>query len=350
MASRISAIGLIGFAAASAVGGAAASFEMLVAARAGQGIFGALLAPAALSLVTTTFTNPHERGRACAIYGAIAGGGSAIGLLLGGALTEFLSWRWCLYVNLPIALGAVFGGALLLPRSRRADDATGLDVSGSVLSIAGFLSLVYGLADAETEGWTRGATYEFIAVGIALLAAFVVVERRVEDPLLPMTVLADRDRGGSFVTLGLFGAGMFGVFLFLTYYLSTVLDYQPLTTEASFLPVVFVLAVSAQIVPQLIERIGAKIPVSGFAIAAGGMVFFTRLELDSTYVAGVLPGLIIVGAGLGLVFAPAMSAATDRVDPGDAGVASAAVDTFQQIGDSIGTAVLSLDLPMRSVG
>lgn len=334
-------VGLVGFAAASAVGGAAASFEVLVAARAGQGVFAALLAPAALSLVTTTFTNPHERGRAFAIYGAIAGGGGAVGLILGGALTEYLSWRWCLYVNVPIAVIALIGALLLLPRSSR-DTSASLDVPGSILSIAGLVGVVYGLANAETDGWTSPSTYGFILAGAALLAVFAYVETRVPNPLLPLTVLTDRNRGGSFLALALSGAGMFGVFLFLTYYLSTVLGYDPLPTGLAFLPMIGGIMVAAQVAPNVVERIGVKVPVTaGFLIAAAGMLLLTQLGLDSSYTTGVLPGLVVVGVGIGLIMAPSMSAATDRVDREHAGVASAAVNTVQQIGGSIGTAILS---------
>ncbi|GLY30812.1 MFS transporter [Kineosporia sp. NBRC 101731] len=335
-------VGLVGFAGASALGGTATTFGLLVGARAGQGVFGALLAPAALSLLTTTFTDPHERGRAFAVFGALSGAGGAIGLILGGALTEYLSWRWCLYVNLPIAVIALAGGFLLLPRQPRDEDAAGLDIAGSVLSVAGLVSLVYGLASAETDGWTSGKTLGFIVAGLVLLVVFAWSQTRVASPLLPLAVLLDRNRGGSFLSVAFVGAGMFGVFLFLTYYLTTILGYEPLPTGLAFLPMIGGIMFSAQTSPALVERIGVKVPVTaGFLIAAVGMVWFSRLALDSSYAGHVLPGLIVVGLGIGLIIAPAMSAATDRVDPDHAGVASAAVNTFQQIGGSIGTAVFS---------
>ena len=335
-------VGLAGFAGASAIGGTATSFELLVTARAGQGVFGALLAPAALSLLTTTFTNPHERGRAFAIFGALSGAGGAVGLILGGALTEYLSWRWCLYVNLPIAVVAIVGGFLLLPRQVRDKDAHGLDIPGAVLSVAGLVGLVYGLGNAESDGWTSGGTLGFIIAGVVLLAVFVWVETRVASPLLPLRVVLDRNRGGSYLSIGFVGAGMFGVFLFLTYYLSTVLGFKPLPTGLAFLPMIVGIVISAQIAPNIVERIGVKVPVTaGFVIACLGMLWFTQLEINSSYVVHVLPGLIVVGLGLGQVMAPAMSAATLGVDPEHAGVASAGVNTFQQIGGSIGTAVFS---------
>ena len=336
-------VGLIGFALASAVGGAADGFGVLVAARGAQGVFGALLAPAALSLLTVTFTDGRERGRAFAVFGAISGAGGAIGLILGGALTEYLSWRWCLYVNIPIAIVAVVGALVFLPRrGTRAADAPGLDVPGALLSVAGLVSLVYGLASAETAGWTSGTTLGFIAAGIVLLIAFVVVETRVDHPLLPMRVVTDRARGGAFVAVGLVGAGMFGVFLFLTYYLTQVLGYEPLPTGVAFLPMIVALTIAAQTSPAIVARVGVKVPVAlGFAVGAVGLLIFTTLGVDSGYWTHVFPGLVVVGLGIGLVIAPAFAAATLGVRADDAGVASAAVNTFQQIGGSIATAVLS---------
>ena len=335
--------GLVGFAVASAVGGAAESFGMLVTARAAQGVFGALLAPAALSLLTVTFAEGRERGRAFAIFGAVSGAGGAVGLILGGALTEYLSWRWCLYVNVPIAVAAVIGGLLVLPRREpRAASAPGLDVPGSLLSVSGLVALVYGLGTAETDGWTSATTLGFIGLGVVLLIAFVLVERRVAHPLLPLRVVTDRTRGGAFVSIALVGAGMFGVFLFLTYFLSTVLGFEPLETGLAFLPMILALMVAAQVAPALVIKLGYKVPVTlGFLVGAAGMLVFVFLGVDSSYWGHVVPGLVITGLGIGLVMAPAFSAATLGVQAADAGVASAAVNTFQQIGGSIATAVLS---------
>ncbi|HEV7871268.1 MAG TPA: DHA2 family efflux MFS transporter permease subunit [Modestobacter sp.] len=336
-------VGLIGFAAASAVGGAAEGFGLLVTARAAQGVFGALLAPAALSLLTVTFTDGRERGRAFAIFGAISGGGGAIGLILGGALTEYLSWRWCLYVNVPIAAVAVVGALLFLPRTEpREKGGPRLDVPGTVLSVAGLVSLVYGLGTAETDGWTSATTLGFVAAGAVLLTAFVLVELRTAHPLLPMRVVTDRVRGGAYLAVALIGGGMFGVFLFLTYFMSTVLGFDPLPTGVAFLPMIVGLMISAQLAPSLVNRIGLKVPVTaGFLIGGAGMLVFVSLGVDSGYWTHVFPGLVIVGLGLGLAIAPAFAAATLGVGREDAGVASAAVNTFQQIGGSIATAVLS---------
>lgn len=334
--------GLIGFAAASAVGGAAQNFEMLVGARVAQGVFGALLAPAALSLLTVTFTDAKERAKAFAIFGAISGGGGAIGLILGGALTEYLSWRWCLYVNVPLAILAVIGATLLLKKQPKSEDAKGIDVPGSIVVIAGLVAFVYGLASAESEGWGSATTLICIGAGLALLALFAVIESRVTDPLLPLHIVWDRTRGASFLVVAFVGIGLFAVFLFLTFYVSLTLGYSPLKTGFSFVPMILGIMVTATSSAGLVARIGPKIPVFiGMMLAAVGMVLFAQLDVDSTYAAHILPGLIITGLGVGLSMAPAFSAATSGVDAEHAGVASASVNTFQQIGGSIGTAVLS---------
>jgi EmrB/QacA subfamily drug resistance transporter len=335
-------IGLIGFASASALGGAAGSFAVLVTARALQGVFGAMLAPAALSLLTTTFTEKDERAKAFGVFGAISGGGGAIGLILGGALTQYLSWRWCLYVNAPLALIAVVGTIVLIPALGRTQDRTRLDLPGSLIIVGGLVALVYGLGNAESLGWTSSTTLTCIGLGISLITVFLLIERDVPNPLLPLRILADRTRGGAYAALLVCGAGMFAVLLFLTFYLSTVKQFTPLQTGFAFLPMIAALAVSAAALAKITAAVGPKLSVfTGMLLAAGGLMLFTLLDLDSSYLTNVVPGLVITGLGLGLVMAPAMAAATSGVRADDAGVASAAVSTFQQIGGSIGTAVLS---------
>src|ERR1700712_1370902 len=326
--------GLVGFAAASAFGGAAQTFGELVAARAIQGAFAALLAPAALSLLSTTFTNGKERGRAFGVFGAVAGSGGAVGLLLGGVLTEYTSWRWCLYVNLIFAAVAVVGALTRLkddPITSRAK----IDVPGVLTAVGGLVGLVYGLGKVETDGWGSAGALVPMILGAVVLVAFVVIETRVANPLLPMRVVLDRNRGGAYAAIGISGAGMFGIFLFLTYYLVNVQHFTPIRTGLGFLPL---LAALMTAVPRSGPR--PLVPVCAL-IAAGGMAFLTRLDLHSTYAGGVLPGLIIIGLGLGLVFAPVQNAATSGVEHRDAGVASAMINTVQQIGGSIGTALLS---------
>lgn len=335
-------VGLVGFAAASAVGGAATSFEVLVIARAAQGAFGAVLAPAALSLLTTTFTDPKERGKAFGIYGAIAGAGAAVGLLLGGILTEYLDWRWCLYVNLIFALVAFVGGWRLL-RPGAPPDRPSLDVPGTVVVSAGLFCIVYGFSNAQRHSWSAASTWGFLLAGVVLLAAFVWWQRRARHPLLPMRVVADRDRSASFVAMFLSGAGMFGVFLFLTYYMQRTLLYSPVKTGLAFLPLVAVLVVASVVTTNtLVPKIGAKPVVpTGMLLSGGAMAWMTALDRNSTYAAHLLPPLMLLGLGLGLIFATSMNLATAGVKAHDAGVASAMVNTSQQVGGSVGTSLLN---------
>jgi EmrB/QacA subfamily drug resistance transporter len=334
--------GLTGFAIASAVGGAAQSFPALIAARAVQGIFAALLAPAALSLLTTTFTDPQERGKAFGVFGAVAGTGAGIGLLLGGFLTEYLSWRWCLYVNLAFAAVAGTGALLLLTKHVRTARPR-LDIPGTLTGSAGLFALVYGFSEADKNGWGARGTVAFLSAGIALLAVFVLVQQRAAHPLLPLRIVLDRNRGGSYLAMLIASIGMFGTFLFLTYYLQQTLGYSPVKSGLAYLPMIGVLiATSTTASTVLLPRVGARLLVmTGMLLAAAGMVVFAQLGVHSTYAAHVLPGLLVLGVGLGLIFAPALNTATLGVDPGDAGVASATVNTAQQVGGSLGTALLN---------
>ncbi|MDL9945715.1 DHA2 family efflux MFS transporter permease subunit [Gordonia sp. ABSL11-1] len=335
-------IGLVGFAVMSAVGGAAVNFEMLVAARAGQGVFGALLAPAALSLLTTTFTDPSERGRAFGIFGAIAGGGGALGLLLGGMLTEWAEWRWCLYVNLVIAAIALVG-AVLFVGSHKAEHRPRLDIPGVVTVSLALFSVVYGFSNAETNGWGDWATITWLIAGAVLLAGFVWLQSRTDHALLPLRVVLDRTRGGSYLVVFIAGIGMFGIFLFLTYYLQQNLGFSPIRTGLAFLPMIGALIVTATTsTGVLLPRFGPRWLMSaGMLIAAGGMVYLTQITETSSYATDILPALIIMGLGLGASMAPAMQGAVSGVSSDDAGVASATVNTMQQVGGSVGTALLS---------
>ena len=340
---RMLIIGMVGFAAASALGGAATGFGMLLVGRAIQGAFGALLAPAALSTLTVTFTNPAERGKAFGIFGAIAGAGGAVGLLLGGVLTEYLSWRWCLYVNVIFAVVAVIAAARLLRRDP-SDTETRIDVPGTVLVVAGLICVVYGLSEADTKGWGAPLTIGLLVGGVVLLIAFVLVERRAAHPLLPLRIVLNRFRGGSYLAIGLSGIGMFAIFLFLTYYLEEIVRYSPVVTGLAFLPLIGALIASSTTSSALLmPRVGPRLLIPlGTIIAAGGLVIIAaNLSTTTSYAAVILPGLIVMGGGLGLVFASAMNAATYGADRADAGVASAMVNTCQQIGGSIGTALLN---------
>lgn len=336
-------IGLLGFALSSAIGGAAPTFGLLVAARALQGAFGALLAPTALAVLTTTFTVPRERARAFGIFGAIAGAGGAVGLLLGGFLTEDLDWRWNLYISVPIAVVAVVGAALFVDSAHRTGPRPKLDVPGTVLVSAALFGVVYGLSNAETDGWGSGWTWGMLAGAGVLLVAFVLWQTRAAHPLLPLSIVLDRNRGTAYVSVLIAGAGMFGIFLFVTYYLETTLRYSPIQTGLSFLPMIGMLVLAAQLSTNLLlPRLGPKVMVPfGMVLAAVGMVLLTRLGVHSTYAADVLPPLMILGFGMGSIMPASMQTATLGVDRRYAGVASATVNTSQQVGGSIGTALLN---------
>jgi EmrB/QacA subfamily drug resistance transporter len=335
-------IGLVGFALASAVGGAAVDVGMLIGARAVQGLFAALLAPAILSLLTTTFTEPAERAKAFGVFGAIAGAGASIGLLLGGFLTEYANWRWTMYVNLIFAVAALVGGWLLLDHSKAAERAK-LDLPGTVVVSAGLFALVYGFSHAETDGWANAATVGFLVAAGVLLTAFVTLQRRVAHPLLPLRIVLDRNRAGSFIAMFAAAAGMFAVFLFLTYYLQTSLGYSAVRTGVAFLPMTGSLVVVASIASTvLVTRYSARALIpAGMVIAALGMYLLTNIGLTTSYATHVLPSTILLGIGLGLTFAPAFSLATLGVQAQDSGVASATVNTMQQVGGSVGTALLN---------
>src|SRR5215208_6763288 len=334
--------GLLGFAGASAVGGAAESFGVLVSARALQGVFGAMLAPAALSLLTTTFTDPAERGKAFGIYAGIAGMGGAIGLLLGGALTELLDWRWCLYVSIAFAVPAALAGSRLLhhiPVRGRPR----LDLPGTLTASSGLFALVFGLARAESDGWGDLVTVGFLIGSAVLLIAFVALQRRVGDPLLPLRVVADRARGGSFLAIGIASAGIFGILLFLTFYLQDTKGLSALETGLAFLPMSFSIAPTVALAStRVLPRTGPRpLAPAGMATAALGMVLLTRIGVDTGYATHVLPSLILIGIGFGLILGASFPTATAGVPARDSGVASAMVNTSQQVGGSIGTALLS---------
>ncbi|MDT8913611.1 MFS transporter [Amycolatopsis sp. PS_44_ISF1] len=340
---RLFVIGMIGFAATSALGGAASGFTLLLIARIAQGGFAAALAPAALSMVSVTFAgNAAERGRAFGVFGAVSGAGGALGLLLGGVLTQNLSWRWCLYVNVVIAVLAVAGAWLFL-RDRARPPRTRLDLAGTVLALLGLFGLVYGLGNAATAGWTALVTLGPVTLGVLLLLAFVLFERRVTHPLLPLPVVLDRDRGASYLTIGISGTGGFAVFLFVTYYLADTLKFTPVQSGLAFLPMV-VLIMGGAIVSgaALLPRVGPRpVVTAGSLLAATGMALLTGLDAGSTYTSGVLPALLIIGLGLGMIFGPGQNAATTGVSPGETGVASAMANITQQVGGSIGLAVFS---------
>ena len=338
---RMFVIGLIGFGLSSALGGLAQNAAMLFGARALQGAFGAIMAPAALSLLTTTFTEVQERARAFGVYGAIAGGGAAIGLVLGGTLTQLASWRWTLLINVPIAIITAVAAIRVIHESR-VTERGGYDIPGAASVTAGLFFLVYGFTTAGTDGWGAPLTLGLLAGAAAALGSFLVIELRSSHPLLPMRVILDRNRGGSFLASLLVGSALLGTFLFLTYFLQETLRYSVLKTGFAFLPFSGGIIVGAGLATKLLPRLGPRaLMVIGLCLAAGGLMWFTGLSVHSTYMAHVLPPQLLVSLGMGMTFVPMSSTALVGVDPADAGVASALVNTTQQVGGSLGTALLN---------
>jgi EmrB/QacA subfamily drug resistance transporter len=338
---RIFEIGLVGFAVASALGGAAQDAPWLFGARALQGAFAAFLAPAALSLITVTFTDAKERARAFGVYGAISGGALSIGLILGGVLTQWLSWRFTLLVNVPIALIALAGSRKLVSESR-ADGEAHYDLVGTAVVIAGLIALVYGFTTADSDGWTSAITIALLAAAVVLLAAFVAIEARIEHPLLPLRVLADRTRGGAYLGSLLTIAGMFATFLLLTYYLQGTLGYSAFKTGLAYLPYAVATFAGATLAGKLMARIGPRtLMVGGMALGAIGLVLFAQVGVHTGFWSHVVPAEVVTALGLGLAFVPLTSAALVGVAPADAGVASGLVNTAQQVGNSLGAALLN---------
>lgn len=335
-------VGLVGFAAASLLGGLSVSFEMLVAARALQGVFAALLAPTALAVLTTTFTIPRERSRAFGVFGAIAGAGGAVGLLLGGFLTEQFDWRWNLTINVVFAAIAFVLALVFVPRTARPTPRPRLDIPGTLMASGGLFALVFGFSRAETEGWSAPVTWGSLVAAGVLLVSFAFWQRVTTHPLLPLPVVLDRNRGAAFLSVLITGAGMFGVFLFVTYYFQVSLQYSPMEAGFAFLPMIVTLIVAAQLSTNvLLPRLGPKILVPvGMTIAATAMVLFTRLDLSSTYLDALVP-LVVLGAGMGTIMPASIQTATLGVDRRYAGVSSAMVNTSQQVGGSVGTALLN---------
>ncbi|MFG1811949.1 MFS transporter [Streptomyces sp. NPDC049040] len=334
-------VGLVGFAAASAVGGAANSFGMLVTARACQGVFAALLAPTSLSLLATTFTDPKERGKAFGAFGAVAASGGGLGLMIGGALTSGLNWRWCMYVNLIFAAFPLIVGLRLLPYEPRRK--ARMDVPGVLMVSSGLFCLVYGFSNAGKHDWGSTSTWGFLVAGAVLVLMFAIWQGRAKNPLLPPRVVLDRNRGGAYLTALVVGTGMFGVFLFLIYYMQTDLGYSAFQSGVALLPLVAVTAVSANVGNiRLMPRVGPRPLVpAGMLINAVGMVLLTRIKPDSHYASTILVPVMVIGLGMGLIFAAALNTGTTGIQPQDAGVASATFNSGQQLGGAIGTALLN---------
>ena len=335
-------VGLAGFAGASALGGLAPSFGVLLAARALQGGFAAVLAPAALSLLAISFTAPRERATAFGIFGAIAAGGGAFGLLLGGVLTEYLGWRFCLYVNVPVAVVAALGVGRLVTGTPRTGGAR-FDLPGLALITGALVAIVYAFGKAESDSWGSALVLALLGLGTVLLVAFVAVERRVRDPLLPLRIVADRTRGSAYAAVALAMVGMFGTFLFFTYQMQIVMGYSAIRAGLAFLPMTgAVLIAAGGVATRLIAKVPPRVViVPGLVLAAAGLALASRLGTDGGYLSVILPAELLIGFGMGLVMAPCMNYATHGVAAHDTGAASATVNTSQQIGASIGTALLN---------
>jgi EmrB/QacA subfamily drug resistance transporter len=347
-------VGAAGFAVASALGGLATNEGLLFAARALQGAFGALLAPASLALIAVLFTDTKERAKAFAVYGAIAGGGSAVGLLLGGVLTEYADWRWCFWVNIPIAILAIVAAIPFVPESRAPGD-TRYDIPGAVLITLGLASFVYGftrVAENAQEnaapggsgdsGWTEPWALVFIVGGALLVAAFVVLELKTRNPLLPMRIVLDRNRGGAYLTSTLVGAGLIGAFFFLSLYFQQVLEYRPVAAGFASLPTTLGVLISAGAASALVPKFGPRpLMVLGGLLAASGLFLLSFLDVDSGFWELAFPGQLLLGLGLGFTFVPLSNLALIGAGEHDTGAASAMLNATQQVGASIGTALLA---------
>jgi EmrB/QacA subfamily drug resistance transporter len=338
---KIFLIGLVGFAAASALGGIASTQGLLFASRALQGVFAALLAPAALAIISVTFTVPTERAKAFGVIGAISGGGAAIGLILGGTLTEYASWRWCLGVNTPIAIAAALLAIKFVHESKASGD-NSYDIPGVVTATAGLFSLTYGFNEAATKGWSSTTTISFLIAAVVLLIIFVAIESKVANPLMPLRVVTERNRGGSYLGSLVVGAGLFSMFLFLGLYLQVILGYSPVKSGFAFLPFTAGIIVFAGIASQLLPKFGPRaLMVPGLIAAGVGLLLMTRITPDTSYTTHVLPSLLIMSSGMALVFIPLTSTSLHAVSSHDTGVASAMLNTSQQVGGSLGTALLN---------
>ncbi|MFR9752154.1 MFS transporter [Nocardia sp. 004] len=339
---RIFIIGLIGFAASSALAGLAQTSAEMFAGRAMQGAFAALLAPAALSLVSVTFTEAGDRATAFGVFAAVSAGGTAVGLIAGGLLTEYASWRWSLLVNTPIALLALLGTLAWVRKDVPAPHTGGYDVPGAATVTLGLVAIVYGFSRAEDDGWSGGGTLALLIAGVILLGVFVAIERRSSNPLLPLHIPGDINRGGAFLVALLVPIAMFAMFLFLSYYFQITLGYSALKAGLVFLPFPMGIAVSAAVTSGLLPKLGPRsLMLAGAGLGAIGLVWLAQLSYGDSYLSGVLPPLVIIAFGIGPVFISIQSVALHRVEEGDSGVASALLNAAQQVGGAVGTALLT---------
>ena len=339
---RLFLLGIVLFTGASLMNGLAGSAGILVAGRALQGLGGALVSPAALSVLTTTFAEGKERTTALGVWSVIAVGGGAIGLLLGGVLTSAFSWQWVFFVNVPVGVIAILLALRFVPESRVENARGGVDIAGAVSVTAGLSLLVYALVNAQTAGWLSVTTLGLGALAVALLAAFVMLELRLRHPLIRLGIFRMRSITGSNLAMLLVAAGMFALFYFASIYVQEVLGYSALRAGLAFLPITGGIVVGAGLSQQLIRRIGVRrVGFIGMAIAATGLILLSRIPVHGTYLGDLFPGLMIMAVGMGLTFVPITLIATTNVDEHDAGLASGLLNTSQQLGGAIGLAVLS---------
>lgn len=339
---RIFLIGLVGFAAASALAGLAQDGLQLFLGRGLQGAFAALLAPSALSLLSVTFTDVKERARAFAVFAGISAGGVAFGLIVGGALTEYVSWRWTLLMNTPVAIVALLGALAVIVRDVPVPRVGGYDLPGAVTVTLGLVSIVYGFSRAAEDGWLAGSTLGLLGVGFALLIAFVVIEARTANPLLPLRIPGEINRGGALLAALLIPIAMFAMFLFLSFYYQNTLGYSPLKAGIAFLPFPVGIAVSAGVTSALMPKLGPRpLMVVGALLGTVGLLWLAQLGYGDGYALSVLPAQLLIALGMGPLFVGMQAVALHQVDAEDSGVASALLNAAQQVGGAVGTALLT---------
>jgi EmrB/QacA subfamily drug resistance transporter len=339
---RLFLAGVVVFTVASLLNGLATSSGMLIGFRALQGLGAAFISPAALAIITTTFQEGKDRSKALGVWAAIASGGAAAGLVLGGALTELLSWPWIFFVNVPVGIAAFLFSLRLVPESRDEESHRSFDVAGAVTATGGLMALVYAIVDAEQRGWGSGVTIGFFVLAVALLVAFVVVEQRSTEPLVRLSIFRVRSLTAANVVMLLVACGLFAMFFFNSLYIQRVLGYGPLKAGLAFLPFTGGIMVSAGLTSQFAARLGVRLfAIAGMAITVVGMVLLTRIPVDGHYVTDVLPSILLNSIGMGAVFVTLTMVATTGLANEDQGLASGLFNTSQQVGGALGLALLS---------
>lgn len=338
---RMFITGLALFTLGSFLAGVSANFSMLLTGRVVQGLGGAIASPTALSLITTEFEEGHERNRAIGVYAAVSGAGAALGLLLGGILTNYFSWRWVLFVSVPIGLLLIAGAYAFLNRSQRLSGR--FDLVGALLSIAGMTSLVYGFIHVAHSGWSDTESVAVLSLAVVLLVGFVLYEAYLAtEPMMPMRIFEERNRAGTYVVMLVVGAAMFGMFYFITFFVQLVRDYGPLKTGVAFLPVALVIGVVSQVAAKLLGRIGPKpLMVTGTALLTIALLWLSRVDASSGYPDMLLPAMLVLGVAMGCLFVPLTATAVSKVRSTDAGLASALLNVGQQIGGTLGLSVMT---------